>query len=187
MIRTFIAIDVPDNPKISECLNSMSSILAGEKIRWMAGNKLHLTLKFLGDTEERAISDIGTRLEEVARNLSAFSITIRSVGIFKNLRDPRIIWLGIDPCMELVQLKAEVENRMIQFGFPAEQRKFSPHLTVGRIKFLENKQALQQIMETYHEQVLHQFVVPEVIYYESILRKEGPEYIALGKYKLRNP
>ena len=61
MIRTFIAIDVPDNPKISECLNSMSSILAGEKIRWMAGNKLHLTLKFLGDTEERAISDIGTR------------------------------------------------------------------------------------------------------------------------------
>ena len=56
-----------------------------------------------------------------------------------------------------------------------------------RIKFLENKQALQQIIETYYEQVLHQFIVPEVIYYESILRKEGPEYIPLGKYKLGNP
>ena len=86
-----------------------------------------------------------------------------------------------------MQLKAEVENQMIHFGFPSEERKFLPHLTVGRIKLLENKQALQQIIETFHEQVLHEFVVPEVIYYESILRKEGPEYIPLGKYKLKNP
>ena len=187
MKRTFVAIDIPGNSKINECLNSMSSELAAEKIRWMAGNNLHLTLKFLGDTEEKTIADIGIRLKELTQSLFTFSMTIRNVGIFRNLREPRIIWLGIDPCRELMQLKAEVENQMIQFGFLSEERKFSPHLTVGRIKFIENKRALQQIIETYHERVLHQFVVSEVIYYESRLRKEGPEYIPLGKYKLKNP
>jgi len=187
MKRTFVAIDIPGNSKINECLNSMSSKLAGEKIRWMAGDNLHLTLKFLGDTEEKSIVDIGTKLKELTQSLFTFSMTISNVGIFRNLKDPRIIWLGIDPCTELIQLKAEIENQMIQFGFPSEERKFSPHLTVGRIKFIENKMALQQIIETFHEQVLHQFIVPEVIYYESILRKEGPEYIPIGKYKLKNP
>jgi 2'-5' RNA ligase len=113
MKRTFVAIDIPGNSKIHECLNSMSSILAGEKIRWTSGDNLHLTLKFLGDTEEKTIIDTGTKLTEVTQSLSAFSIAIRNVGIFRNLRDPRIIWLGIDPCGELMQLKAEVENQMI--------------------------------------------------------------------------
>lgn len=187
MKRTFVAIDIPGNSKINKCLDFMSSELAGEKIRWTTGNNLHLTLKFLGDTEEKTVVDIGTKLKELTQSLFTFSITIRNVGIFRNLRDPRIIWLGIDPCRELMQLKAEIENQMIQFGFLSEERKFSPHLTVGRIKLIENKRALQQIIETFHEQVLHQFVVPEVIYYESILRKEGPEYISLKKYKLKIP
>jgi len=187
MKRTFVAIDIPRCSKIDECLDAMSSKLAGEKIRWMAGNNLHLTLKFLGDTEEKTVTDIGSGLKTLAQSLDAFSMTIRSVGIFKNLRDPRIIWLGIDSGNELMQLQAEVENLIVQFGFPSEERKFSPHLTVGRIKSLKNKQALQQVIETFHEQVLHEFIVPEVIFYESILRKEGPEYIPLGRYRLTNP
>lgn len=153
----------------------------------MAGDNLHLTLKFLGDTREKSITDIGTKLKKLTQRLSVFSITIKNVGVFRNLRDPRIIWFGIDACSELNQLKADIENQIARLGFPSEERKFSPHLTVGRIKFLENKQALQQIIETFQEQVLHQFVVPEVIFYESILQKEGPEYIPLGKYKLKNP
>ena len=187
MKRTFIAIDIPPNSKINACLDTMSSALAGEKIRWMAGDRLHLTLKFLGDTEEKAITDIESRLKKATQNLSAFSITIRNAGVFKNFRDPRIIWLGIEPCNELLQLKIEIENQMILSGFPAEERKFSPHLTVGRVKFLANKHALQQVIETFQEKVLHHFVVPEVIFYESILKKEGPEYIPLARYSLKNP
>jgi 2'-5' RNA ligase len=187
MKRTFIAIDIPASPKINECLNTMSFRLAGEKIRWVDGNNLHLTLKFLGDTGEKRVSDIKIILKELTQNFSAFSITIRNVGVFKNLRNPRIIWLGIDACSELMLLNAEIESQISRLGFPAEERRFSPHLTVGRIKFLENNQGLLQIMKAFEEQVLHQFIVPEVTFYESILMKEGPEYIPLGKYRLRNP
>ena len=69
MNRTFIAIDIPGSLKINECLDSMSSKLAGEKIRWVTGNNLHLTLKFLGDTEEKTIVDVGTRLKKLTQNL----------------------------------------------------------------------------------------------------------------------
>jgi 2'-5' RNA ligase len=184
--RTFIAIDIPVNLKIKECLNIMSSRLTGEKIKWIAVDDLHLTLKFLGDTEEKTIKDIGTSLEELTQKLHVFSITIKDTGIFKNMNDPRIIWLGIEQSSELTELRNSIENRILQFGFPTEERKFSPHLTVGRIKFLKNKNTLKQAIEAFQGQVLHQFNVPEVIFYESILRKEGPEYIPLGRYKLRD-
>ena len=186
MKRTFIAIDIPASSKINECLDTMSLRLAGEKIRWVDGNKLHLTLKFLGDTGEKSVDDIKILLKDLTQDCSAFTITIRNVGVFRNMRNPRIIWLGIDPCSELMHLYAEIESQISRLGFPAEERRFSPHLTVGRIKILENKQALMQIMKDFQEQVLHQFVVPGVIFYESILKKEGPEYIPLGKYRLRN-
>jgi 2'-5' RNA ligase len=186
MKRTFIAIDIPASSKINECLDTMSSRFAGEKIKWVDGNNLHLTLKFLGNTGDKAVGDIKIILKGLTRNISAFTIAIRNVGVFRNLKNPRIIWLGIDACNELMHLYADIESQISPLGFPAEERKFSPHLTVGRIKFLENNQGLLQIIKAFEGQELHQFVVPEVIFYESILKKEGPEYIPLGKYKLRN-
>src|SRR4030043_2071540 len=181
MKRTFIAIDIPSSPKIKECLNILSSGLAREKIKWVADDNLHLTLKFLGDTEEKAITGIETKLAQITQDLPTFSITIKNIGIFKNMRDPRIIWLGIEADRELEELKTLVENQIAPLGFPPEERKFSPHLTLGRIKYLRNKNILQQIMDSYQGQILQQFIVPEVILYESILRKEGPEYIALSR------
>jgi 2'-5' RNA ligase len=187
MRRTFIAIDIPASAKIKKCLHILSSGLAGEKIRWMADNNLHLTIKFLGDTEEKTIPGIVTKLTEITKNLTAFPVTIKKVGVFKNLRDPRIIWLGIEADKGLAELKTSVENQISMLGFPPEDRKFSPHLTVGRIKFLRDKNKLHQIIDDYQEQILHQFFVKELVFYESILKKEGPEYIPLGRYRLKNP
>lgn len=187
MKRTFIAIDIPASKKIKECLNILSTRLAGEKIKWTAYNNLHLTLKFLGDTEDKTIPGIESKLSEITKNIAAFQITIKNAGVFKNMRDPRIIWLGIEAGEELTELKNSIETEITLFGFPPEKRKFSPHLTVGRIRFLGNKNILSQIIDDYHSQILQQFTVPEIVFYESILKKEGPEYIPLGRYKLQVP
>ncbi len=187
MKRTFIAIDIPASKEIEECLNILSTRLAGEKIKWISYNNLHLTLKFLGDTEDKSISGIKSKLSEITKNIAAFPITIRNAGVFKNMRDPRIIWLGIEAGQELTELKNLIETEITLFGFPPEKRKFSPHLSVGRIRFLENKNILHQIIDDYSGQILQHFNVPKIMFYESILTKEGPEYIPLGKYKLQMP
>jgi 2'-5' RNA ligase len=186
MKRTFIAIDIPVSLKIKECLKIMLHSLADEKIRWVAENNLHLTIMFLGDTEEQKILGIQAKLKEMTENLPVFSVTIKNVGVFKNFRDPRIIWFGIEENKELLQLKKIVENQIAPFGFLPEARKFLPHMTIGRIKYLQNKKILQQIIEDFQDQVLHQFMVQEVVFYESILGKEGPEYVPLGKFNLKN-
>ncbi|MBN2213366.1 MAG: RNA 2',3'-cyclic phosphodiesterase [Bacteroidales bacterium] len=186
MKRTFIALDIPANQMIKKCLNVLSTKLAGEKINWMVSDNLHLTLKFLGDTEEKTITGIDTKLGEITKKIKAFQVIIKNVGIFKSIRDPRIIWLGIEADSELEELKKSIENQVALFGFQPEERKFSPHLTVGRIKLIKNKSTLPQLIESFQGQFLQQFTVPEIIFYESILKKEGPVYIPLGRYKLMN-
>jgi 2'-5' RNA ligase len=187
MKRTFIAIDIPASKEIKECLNILSARLAGEKIKWTAYNNLHLTLKFLGDTENKTISGIESKLSVITKNITAFPITIKNAGVFKNMRDPRIIWFGIEAGQELTELKNLLETEIAPFGFPPEKRNFSPHLTVGRVRFLGNRNILNQIIDDYYGQILQQFNVPEIVFYESILKKEGPEYIPLGRYKLQIP
>ncbi|NJK87763.1 MAG: RNA 2',3'-cyclic phosphodiesterase [Bacteroidales bacterium] len=185
MKRTFIAIDIPFNDQMSQCLNDFKSSLLSEKIRWLNEDQSHLTLKFLGETGENKISEINEKLKNSCSSFSPFKLIIQNTGIFPNLQNPKIVWFGIEPNDQLSSLHSVIEKEMKFFGFEPEKRTFTPHLTIGRIKFLKNRNLLKQILEEYSNSLLHTITVEQVIFYESILKPDGAIYEKLGKHSLK--
>ncbi len=186
MKRTFIAIDIPICRETKEIIQTFSNRLEINKIKWLKEDNLHLTLKFLGDTDETLIESIGAKLMELANQSASFSLTVKNTGIFKSMANPTIIWIGIEESEPLSRLKSLIDTELIEFGYPTEQRKFTPHLTIGRIKSLKDKKTLQQLIQEFQHKVFLHFQVAEIIFYESILSYNGPQYIKLGNYPLKN-
>ncbi|MFC2151340.1 RNA 2',3'-cyclic phosphodiesterase [Bacteroidota bacterium] len=184
MKRTFIAIKLPVTEQTSELVNDIKSNLNDEKIKWVDNWNLHITLFFLGDTEEEIINKIGNTLTDYLKDIKSFTLSVKGLGIFKNIHNPRIIWLGINESDDLKKLKRHLDKTLESFGFYTEDKEFKPHLTIGRIKFLKNKKNLNNLLNKYKEQEFQNFIIKEVIFYESRLTSEGPVYRSLKTFPL---
>jgi 2'-5' RNA ligase len=145
---------------------------------------IHITLAFLGDTEVERIKDLGMMLEEVCKGFGQFTFNLVGTGLFKNYRDPRVIWIGIDDAKELLKLNNDVIKGLSRSGFIIENKPFRPHLTIGRVKSINNRDQLQTNMERYHEIKFQTVTVNEIILFESILRPSGPQYIPIQYFSL---
>ncbi|HEX7555217.1 MAG TPA: RNA 2',3'-cyclic phosphodiesterase, partial [Leptolinea sp.] len=134
-MRTFIAIPFQKNTLDRLALiqkNLQSGIREG--VSWVNPMSVHLTLKFLGEVDEPTIIKINQELEEVGRSTTEFNVTCGGIGCFPNDRHPKVIWFGVLADSQLWELQKQVENFCFDLGFPREERKFSPHLTLGRVK-----------------------------------------------------
>ncbi|MBN2348872.1 MAG: RNA 2',3'-cyclic phosphodiesterase [Bacteroidales bacterium] len=185
MKRTFIAIDIPASPKLIHCISDIRLELHQESIRWVPREQFHITLKFLGDTENYFIEGINLKLKEIADNAHKFSMSMNKIGVFKNIISPRVLWAGIKADEELNRIISIIEDSMVEFGFEKTNRKFTPHLTIGRIKYINNRTILSEIIDNYKETGFGTITIHEIVFYESILKKTGPEYVVLGKHQLR--
>ncbi|MBN2613874.1 MAG: RNA 2',3'-cyclic phosphodiesterase [Bacteroidales bacterium] len=184
MKRTFIAIDIPFSVAIKDCISSFSAALENEKIKWLEPDNLHLTLKFLGETKETMLQTIGDTLAIIASEQPVFDISIKGPGVFKSIVKPTVIWLGVEVNPILETLYSAINVQMEKLGFIPESRKFSPHLTIGRVKYIKEKSKLQQLLQENSTKVFQHFRAGEIVFYESILGYTGPKYIPLGKYQL---
>jgi len=182
--RTFIAIDIPYSHKMRECQNKLEHRLASQDIKWTPENQMHLTLKFLGNIDENVIRKCIIVLKDIATNYHPFSFNIRDLGVFKNIFYPRIIWFGVEKNETLIRLKKDIEKRFVELGFEPDDKNFNPHLTIGRIKRLKSKEALKELLEEYKDQVFHTVDVENIVFYESILKPEGPIYLPIEKIQL---
>jgi RNA 2',3'-cyclic 3'-phosphodiesterase len=133
-IRSFIAIPLPHTVQhtIADWLDTLQK-RQRNGIRWVNTSKMHLTLKFLGDISPQQIPDIQKEMLAVAAASPAFSFDLKSLGAFPGVYKPRVIWVGVIAPLALQQLHHKLVTRLEILGFPAEDRKFSPHLTLGRI------------------------------------------------------
>ncbi|MCK5077219.1 MAG: RNA 2',3'-cyclic phosphodiesterase [Calditrichia bacterium] len=134
-IRTFIAIEIPENIKenILQVIEQVKS--SYPKIAWTKTTAYHLTLKFLGEVEENMIDPISEKIEGIAGNFTPFKIDVEGVGVFPNKRAPKILWAGLYmPDDSLLELQAKIEDSLYDLNFEKEKRKFKPHLTLGRVK-----------------------------------------------------
>jgi 2'-5' RNA ligase len=184
MKRIFIALKVEAEESLLKMISSFKSGLTNESIKWTNPDKIHITLAFLGDTEEEKIRIISTMLKEKCEGFGKFELIIRGSGVFKNLNDPHAIWTGIDPSDKLVKLNDLIMNGLRSADVKMEGRPFKPHLTLGRIKYLKDKTVLKTLMDEFQNLEIQKVPVNEVILYESTLLQSGPVYKPLGKYKL---
>lgn len=186
MKRTFIALDViPDETFLGE-LESIRDLLRNEKIKWVNFSRLHLTLQFLGDTDERIIPAITQKIHQSLSQKEGFNVTLTSLGVFKNLFNPRVFWIGCEAGIELTEMVIKIGDILTEFNFKGDAHDFHPHFTLGRIKEIHKKEALERLLNEFKGYEFYQFVVREIIFYESILKPEGPEYLPLTKIPLQS-
>ncbi len=190
-IRTFICIEVPR--AIKERIESLQLALRrnNAQISWVKPSNIHLTIKFLGDVPLSKIESLCDSVERAAKGLSEFDIEVSTAGCFPSARSPRVLWVGLGNMPDgLKQLHANVESELARAGFPREQKRFSPHLTIGRVRGPQNaaQTAEDLIAQGFAQET---FRATEVIVMRSELNSSGSIYtpqaiIKLGSDELAN-
>jgi 2'-5' RNA ligase len=184
MKRIFIAHKVNPGENLIGMFNCLKSELTGEKIKWTALENIHVTLLFIGDTEEQNLKRIESVLKDTCCGTDGYDLVLRGIGVFRNLADPRIIWTGLDKCEKLLQLNKLIFNRLSDVVLNLRDRPFNPHITLGRIKYVADKAKLEQLTDKYQNIEIQRISVNEVVLYESILKPEGPVYKPIEIYSL---
>jgi len=181
-IRIFIAIELPQD--IKENLQSLQEELkkANADVKWVKPENIHLTLKFLGYVPASQIPEIIQELKSGLDGFGTFSVEIAKLGSFPEKGKPRVIWTGVNSGSEnIVRLQNKVEDFLKKFNFPIEERKYTPHLTIGRVRGLQNIKLLQDLIGTRNNVQFGNMNVENVSIIRSDLKPEGPVYTTLGK------
>lgn len=185
-IRTFIAIAIPGDvrAKIAELQFTLKN--AGGHVSWPKPENIHLTLKFLGDTDENLINEISNQLNQSVKSISQFKIAIKGVGAFPNLKYPRVIWIGAESEGDQIRhLVSDIEDRIADLGFKKESRPFSAHLTLGRVKEVKGIEPIIERLQQTDNFEAGSFPVEEVRLIKSELHPTGAIYTTLKKFEIK--
>jgi 2'-5' RNA ligase len=180
MKRIFIAIKVEPEKTLLDLISTLRSAMEKDSIKWTNTANIHITLAFLGDTDESIIESIIEMLKEVCTGLTPFQLRMKGTGVFRNFSDPRIIWTGIEQSDRLLQLNKIILTGLRKLNIDPGDKPFNPHLTLGRIKHLNDNNVFKGIIEKFQNTDIQNIPVNEVVLYESILLPEGPVYTPLG-------
>src|SRR3972149_10405070 len=134
VLRAFVALEMPlaIQNALREISADLKEKLNGLPLRWLPIENIHLTLKFLGEISENSLDSISALLEAQANTIQPFEIRLAGTGLFPKARRPNVVWVGMDAPEDLLLLQHRIETDLSRLGYPAEQRKFSPHLTLAR-------------------------------------------------------
>jgi 2'-5' RNA ligase len=185
-IRSFIAIEVPPalKSRMEEILRELRRTDAD--VKWVRPEAVHLTLKFLGSIRPEDVERISLALSSVIAGGDPFEVRVQGMGCFPNPRNPRVVWMGVDRGKEeLVSLQKAVEKKMSELSFPPEDRPFSPHLTLGRVRSPRGKAGLTQALEKHKGADIGIFQAREVILFRSELRPAGAVYTKLKEFPMK--
>jgi 2'-5' RNA ligase len=183
MIRSFIAIEIPDRLK-NDVLEIQNRFKAGSAdASWTRIDGIHLTLKFLGNVEEKKIEEIKRILEEIARSTQHIKIKIGGVGVFPNQKMPRVIWIGIkNEDGSLEGLYKRIDEELTRMGFEKEGRNFKPHLTLGRMRSQKGREGIIKLLEEFKDKEIGVFTASDIRLIKSELRPQGAVYTELGRF-----
>jgi 2'-5' RNA ligase len=180
-MRVFLAIDLPD--EIRHRLGEAERMLrpAGSSARWVLPESIHVTLKFIGEIDEKRLPEIDSALQGL--NWKPFPLTVRGVGFFPGNRAPRVFWAGIEaPTMQ--SLAEQIDLRMERIGIERERRAFRPHLTLARARDARIDSALVTASQQFEETEFGTFTVDRYVLFHSLLQPTGAIYRKLKEYWL---
>jgi len=181
VIRAFIAIDLSADiqHQLDEVQQNYKAQIANTAVRWVVATNIHLTLKFLGDV---SLSNLNILTDMISAEISGhhqFDISVGGSGAFPNIRQPRIIWVGVEAPLELTAIQNGIETTTARLGYTREERAFSPHLTLGRVSRNVTSQDVKTIskaLETTRIGFLGATCVEKVYLYRSDLQPTGAVY-----------
>ena len=177
--RTFIAVPVSERLfNLQEKLKATISEKKG-KIRWLRKDQLHLTLKFLGDTTEDSINDVRRIMQNIADEFKPFNVSIQKTGCFPKIERPRVMWVGVSgELAKLDQLVERIQKKLNPLGFPKDEKKYYPHITIARAKYPQKKTPdISTFLDTSFDPI--PFQIKKVQFISSELFPNGPVYTCL--------
>jgi RNA 2',3'-cyclic 3'-phosphodiesterase len=190
-LRTFIAMPLssPVVAKLGEVQRALRRKCPEQAVSWVKPENIHLTVFFLGDILLERRAPVEAALSVVARNARPFTFSVRGAGAFPNLNRPRVLWVGLEePSGQLALLHRAVSEAMTNVGFQPEERRFSPHLTLGRIRQRASREEAEAVGEALRQvEVGHlgDVTVEELIFFRSVLKSSGAEYTPLMHFPIK--
>lgn len=173
-MRVFIAINFPSEIKsgLSDFVSDLRDKFSN--IRWVSGENVHLTLKFLGEVSESDLENVYLSCQNAVSDIAPFRFSCGGLGVF-----PRVIWLGISSGeKELKNLVCRLEDNLAGHGFPKEKRDYKPHLTLGRVKSPCD-------LGQYRNFKLGEIFVDKICVIKSVLSSKGAEHCVLKEFYLK--
>ncbi len=189
-MRAFIAIEIPEDARNAVAAFGDRLHKRGLRASWVKPDRMHLTLRFLGDVAETPLSALRRTLGEAYRDANATTLSVRGVGAFPSLRRPAVIWAGVQRLAgDLAALQQASEAGARTIGLPPEHQTFHPHVTIARIRdrhaAAEAAALLAPCMEPNQEPEFGQeFKAAKVVLFSSVLTPRGPIYQAIQEYLL---
>ena len=185
MKRLFIAFDFSLDKDFLEFYSHVHSVFTKlDRFNMVKPELMHITLKFLGETEEEKIDPIIQGMQNATKDISMFNVKTEKLGIFGSRYQPRVLWLGIEKIPELEQLHKQLNKEMRKTGFKPDFGNFVPHLTLARINKIDDKHYFWKKIESLSQDFSQQIQVDKIILYESILHGHIPVYEKIKEFSL---
>lgn len=184
-MRTFIAIGIPASETISALYSDLSANIEGAGIKFTDLSQNHVTLAFLGEISNEKIQLLHSGLSDVSIGKPRIILNLKGLGVFNKNKQPTTLWMGIEPNDELRILWNNLNTFLESAGITMEPyKKFSPHVTVGRVKTTREYHNIMQFVKKYMEADFGKFECTHFTFYQSTLTPDGPIYRALYNYSL---
>lgn len=188
-IRAFIAVELPG--EVAPFLARLQDDLKKREqapVKWVDPESIHLTLKFLGNIDAGKVDAIAAAISEAAKGIGPLPLRLGAPGAFPNVRAPRVICVGLEGNTEgLSALHRNIERALVPLGFPPEKRRFSPHLTLGRVRDQaapNERRLLGEAVSSLKVETSPAFEARAVSLMRSTLTREGALYDRLASAAL---
>ncbi|MCD6248922.1 MAG: RNA 2',3'-cyclic phosphodiesterase [candidate division Zixibacteria bacterium] len=184
MLRLFIALPLPH--KVETELDQLLVQLRpkSDNVKWVPAKNIHLTVKFLGDTDEKLVDKITGAIDEIATQYQPLETTLDRIGAFPNFHRPRVIWIGGSEPIEFIDdLAQDIDHQMIKLHFEKEKRPFKPHLTLGRVRQGRRVDKLVDHLQTFELKPIP-LTLYRVVLFKSTLTPKGAIYERLYEARL---
>jgi 2'-5' RNA ligase len=188
-VRCFIAIELPDEIKAG--LKSIQAQLKSgsqTSVKWVDPYGIHLTLKFLGNVAVDRMGEITGAMGETVQGVSPFQLEVKDLGVFPNLRRVQVVWVGVSGEVDkLARLQQRLESVLAGLGFAPEGRRFTPHLTLARVRDQaspDERQRLGQLIADTRFEADYTFPVDAISLIRSQLSREGAIYSRISSVAL---
>lgn len=185
-VKTFIGVEITPTLRNSLVVLQRSLSKSGADVKWVEPSQFHITLNFLGEIDNRDIHPVCRAITKVAAREPEFRLSVRGVGAFPTVRRPKTLWAGIDAGADsLIRIYDALAEPLEELGvFRREDRGYTPHLTLGRVKADVEGQKVAALLPSFAEWEGGDLTVSEIILWSSDLYPEGPVYTVLGRGQL---